>query len=102
MSEWKKFNEKNWDEPGWIFCDNCGTKNRSNSGWYRRERTYDPLYESLKMQEMMLYPHMPPIQKREYCCNWCWKKQNSVQRLCSNCKKPGHTKRICSDMTSYK
>ena len=36
MSEWKSFNYKIWDEPGPIYCDECGGKNRSDSGWYRR------------------------------------------------------------------
>lgn len=98
MSNWEKFNYNNWDEPGYIYCDKCGVKNRSDAGWYRRERVYNAQYEALKMQAMMLVCNMPPIQNKEYRCSACWKTEKdkrSNQRRCSKCKTQGHTKRTC-------
>lgn len=95
MNNWKKFNEKNWDELGKIYCDTCGRKNRSDSGWYRRERIYDYNYEKTKHMLMLLYPENGAIQNKEYICDYCWKENNPNKRCCSKCKKPGHTKRKC-------
>lgn len=99
---WKRFNEKKWDEPGKIYCDSCGCKNRSDPGWYRRERAYDPKFEELK-NKLEVYGRLTfspgvysPIQEKEYRCAYCWGK-DKVPRKCSNCKQSGHNKRKCPD-----
>ncbi len=47
---WTAFDQNNWDEPGWIYCDHCGIRNKSNPNWYRRQRIYDAIYEDMKEQ----------------------------------------------------
>ncbi len=94
-SKWEKFNYKKWDEPGFIYCDKCGLKNRSDSGWYRRERVFNLEFENMKKKMSLLYPHMPEFQTREYCCNYCWGHENHQKRKCSVCNEIGHTKNKC-------
>ena len=95
MSEWESFNEKIWDEPGWVFCNTCGAKNRSDKGWYRRPRTPTISEYFMEARLRQLYPMCPDFAKHEYCCPFCWKKSHKEPKKCSVCKATGHNKRSC-------
>lgn len=94
---WEMFDETQWDEEGYIFCDSCGVKNRNDDGWYRRDRPYNCHFEAMKKRCLELYPEMRAIQRKEYQCDDCWKENHpKPRRCCSKCKQPGHTKNKCS------
>ena len=97
-SEWTLFDETKWDEPSYIFCNSCQSKNRANSGWYRRTRKqsieYDRLKQVVEQSKSLGYPIR--LQNKEYKCAYCWLKEHPNPRKCSLCKETGHTKRRCT------
>lgn len=100
-SGWEKFNEKIWDEPSYIFCNGCGTKNRSDTNWIRtcekKDRSKDNMLLGLLIDPNSYMRKNPELALRDYKCPVCAKKEGLVKiaRKCSKCGLPGHTKKKC-------
>jgi hypothetical protein len=71
--EWKILDVNNWPENTRIFCDTCGMKNRSNTGWIYKEQEKNEYKEIMFKLLANSYgiSDSSAFQKNMYKCDLC-------------------------------
>lgn len=69
--EWKILDVNNWPENTRIFCDGCGMKNRSDTGWIYKEQEKNEYKEIMFKLLANSYGISDSVQKNMYKCDLC-------------------------------
>jgi len=81
---WEPFVDlENWPEKSYIYCDRCGLKNRSDTGWWYNIKTDDSDFQKEKdkqeneLKRLLIMSHTEVhLQRNEYMCNYCIVRHN--------------------------